>query len=96
MIEVDIEELSAEYQQMKERALTEAERADAQRRFVKLAIKNFPAIIARLEAAQAKIDAIMLEYCPDEMTPEQLENWGKCQRRVSPEREAEIERALSK
>ena len=29
--------------------------------------------------AQAKIDALMLEYCPDEMTPEQLKTWGENQ-----------------
>lgn len=34
-----------------------------------------------LAAAQAKIDALMLEHCPDEMTPEQVANWGKHQRR---------------
>ena len=45
---------------------------------------------------QAKIDALMLEYCPDEMTPEQLAEWGKRQRRASPEREAEIDAALYK
>ena len=28
---------------------------------------------------QAKTDALMLEYCPDEMTEEQLENWGRHQ-----------------
>jgi hypothetical protein len=28
---------------------------------------------------QAKIDALMLEYCPDEMTPEQLGEWEKHQ-----------------
>jgi hypothetical protein len=31
------------------------------------------------EALQAKIDSLMLEYCPDEMTEEQFENWGKRQ-----------------
>lgn len=43
-------------------------------------------LIERLEAAerdaqakQAKIDALMLEYCPDEMTPEQVEEWGRHQ-----------------
>lgn len=30
-------------------------------------------------AKQAKIDALMLEWCPDEMTPEQLEEWGNRQ-----------------
>ena len=24
---------------------------------------------------RAKIDSLMLEYCPDEMTPEQIKNW---------------------
>lgn len=31
---------------------------------------------------QAKIDALMLEYCPDEMTPEQVAEWGRHQKRV--------------
>jgi hypothetical protein len=30
----------------------------------------------QLAANQAKIDALMLEYCPDEMTPEQVANWA--------------------
>lgn len=36
---------------------------------------------ANLVAAplQAKIDALMLEYCPDEMTDEQLAEWGRHQ-----------------
>lgn len=34
------------------------------------------------QARQAKIDALMLEYCPDEMTPEQLEEWGRHQSAV--------------
>lgn len=29
---------------------------------------------------QAKIDALMLEYCPEEMTEDQLERWKKHQR----------------
>ena len=28
-----------------------------------------------LEARQAKIDALMLEYCPDDMTEEQVNRW---------------------
>ena len=27
-------------------------------------------------ALQARLDVIMMEFCPDEMTPEQLEAWG--------------------
>jgi predicted RNase H-like nuclease (RuvC/YqgF family) len=33
----------------------------------------------KLQEAQAKIDSLMLEYCPDEMTPEQIENWKRHQ-----------------
>lgn len=43
---------------------------------------------------QAEIDRLMLEYCPQEMTPEQIEEWRKHQVRVSPEQEAALERAL--
>ena len=31
-------------------------------------------------ALQAKIDALMLEYCPDEMTGAQLKTWGDAQK----------------
>jgi len=33
-----------------------------------------------LDAKQAQIDSLMLEYCPDEMTKEQIEEWEKHQR----------------
>lgn len=37
---------------------------------------------AETDALQAKIDALMLEYCPDEMTEEQLEEYERNQRAV--------------
>lgn len=33
----------------------------------------------QLDALQARIDMLMLEYCPDEMTPSQMANWEKHQ-----------------
>lgn len=30
-------------------------------------------------ALQAKIDSLMLEFCPEEMTKEQIERWGENQ-----------------
>lgn len=36
----------------------------------------------QLASAQAKIDALMLEYCPNEMTKEQLDEWARNQRPV--------------
>lgn len=41
------------------------------------------ALLAELEAKQAEIDRLMLEYCPDEMTPEQFENWARHQKPVT-------------
>ena len=32
------------------------------------------------ESQQAKIDQLMLEFCHDEMTKEQLDRWAECQR----------------
>lgn len=37
---------------------------------------------AACDALQAKLDRLMLEYCPEEMTPEQLATWAKHQRPV--------------
>lgn len=34
---------------------------------------------AECKAKQAQIDSLMLEYCPDDMTEEQIENWRKYQ-----------------
>lgn len=34
-------------------------------------------------ALEAKVDALMLEYCPDEMTGPQLERWASFQRRAA-------------
>ena len=31
-------------------------------------------------AKQAEVDALMLEYCPSEMSQEQLDNWAAHQR----------------
>lgn len=36
--------------------------------------------IREVEEKQAEIDRLMLEFCPNEMTPEQLANWAKHQR----------------
>lgn len=36
----------------------------------------------QLAAAQAHIDELMLEYCPEEMTPEQLDEWARNQKGV--------------
>ena len=45
-----------------------------------------------MEADQAKIDALMLEYCPDDMTPEQREEWARHQSRSAPPASTEGEK----
>lgn len=70
----------------------ETELTEANARIAEIEAQN-----ARLredvEAKQAEIDLLMLEFCPDEMTPEQLANWASHQRAVSKETEALIESA---
>lgn len=36
----------------------------------------------RIEGLETKIDSLMLEFCSNEMTEEQLDNWGNHQRMV--------------
>lgn len=43
---------------------------------------------------QAHIDRLMLEYCPEEMTTEQIEEWRKHQCAVTPEQEAQLALAV--
>jgi hypothetical protein len=50
----------------------------------------------QLVAAQAHIDALMLEHCPEDMTDEQRERWARHQRPVSKEEAAEINAILMK
>ena len=49
--------------------------------------------VARLQQERddlkARIDALMLEYCPDEITGEQVEEWGKHQRLAQPPSDAQ-------
>lgn len=42
-------------------------------------------------AKQARIDALMLEYCPDEMTPEQVAEWAQHQAVAATEQAGERE-----
>ena len=35
-----------------------------------------------IDALQAKLDRLMIEHCPDEMTEEQRANWAAAQRAV--------------
>lgn len=50
------------------------------------------ALIAERErdALQAKLDAVMLEYCPEDMTPEQMAEWARHQKPCDSELEREI------
>lgn len=42
--------------------------------------KHIQRLESENEAMQAKIDALMLEFCPGEMTAEQLERWASHQK----------------
>jgi predicted RNase H-like nuclease (RuvC/YqgF family) len=47
-----------------------------------LTAEDVKAWIQSLESQQARIDALMLEFCPDEMTEEQKTNWAAAQEPV--------------
>ena len=46
---------------------------------------------AKSEALQAKLDATMLEHCPDEMTDEQVRRWEECQVNNDPNMQVRID-----
>lgn len=41
---------------------------------------DYDSLREEIEAKQARIDSLMLEFCPDEMTEEQIFEWGKHQK----------------
>lgn len=47
----------------------------------------------RCNALQEMIDALMLEYCPDEMTQDQLTEWSNRQVAVSPKRREQADKS---
>lgn len=56
----------------------------------------FMGFYAAWESQQANIDNIMLEHCPEEMTPEQTENWSRHQKPVPEEEQKRLNEVLSK
>ena len=50
--------------------------------------------VRRANALQAKIDSLMLEYCPKEMTVEQIVEWSNRQRPASVEKTLMINKVL--
>lgn len=47
-----------------------------------------------MPAQQARIDSLMLEYCPNEMSPEQTAEWGRNQRPATSEEQAALDAAM--
>lgn len=86
MTQAELDDLRAQYRLEAQRAFALAER----RRDDEIA--RLTAEIGRL---QARIDELMLEYCPDEMTDEQRAEWARHQRSVSPEDQAAIDAAIN-
>jgi len=48
----------------------------------------------KVKHLQFRVDSLMLEYCPDEMTKKQKKNWAKHQRPVDKKTEEKIELAV--
>lgn len=57
-------------------------------------LNNMKDMTKLIHRQQARIDLLMMEYCPDEMTPAQLANWAAHQETVSLEMEKKIKDAL--
>ena len=51
-------------------------------------------VAAKADALQARIDDLMLEFCPDEMTEAQRANWARHQKPVSDDEQREVEAAV--
>ena len=92
-------------------AATEIDRLTAERDALKAELGSLNVIVGRMTevfktetdalkadvaAKQAKIDALMLEYCPQEMTPDQITEWKKHQCQVDSSVAEAIDNAMKK
>jgi predicted RNase H-like nuclease (RuvC/YqgF family) len=85
--EAKIERLTSRGIEDMQTRIAELEKKNAQ--YAKMCVRNDEWLCARdqeiqrldaaLRAKQAKIDALMWEFCPDEMTSEQITEWKKHQ-----------------
>lgn len=48
--------------------------------YYELGLHRADVLKRRIEYLQSRIDSLMLEFCPEDMTKEQLENWKKNQK----------------
>jgi hypothetical protein len=61
---------------------------------VKAALTRIKDLEGQLAHKQWQIDILMLEYCPGEMTQDQIDNWAKHQIPATDEECAELRNAL--
>ena len=59
--------------------MSESKQLTALRAEVATLKEQLAAAVKDANSKQARIDELMLEYCPDEMMPEQIEEWAKHQ-----------------
>lgn len=71
-----IERLETENAELKEQMAADIN-------YMKVKGKELQAAEGRASDLQAQIDRLMLEYCPDEMTPEQIENYERNQQALA-------------
>lgn len=72
----------------------EAEHISVKREDVTDAMREIIELRKEVGAKQAHIDRLMWEFCPDEMTEEQIEEWASRQRNATPEEMDALNRAL--
>ena len=72
---------------LRQRLMLVEHHANVMRVFVEVAAR-------KADALQAQLDALMLEYCLDEMTEAQKDNWAKHQHPASEDMQQEISSAL--
>lgn len=79
-------EVSAEFcrQYQIKNAQLRVSTADCYKKNLDLNLENFE-LKAKVNHLQFLLDSVMLEFCPDEMTEEQMENWKKAQKKSNSE-----------
>jgi hypothetical protein len=68
--------------------------ADEQERILREMLLHAKELIVIIKSQQAMIDSLMFEYCPEDMTPEQIANYEAHVKAVSQQQEDSVNIAL--
>lgn len=79
VVSPDVEKLKAEIVSLRQQICASQSNVMARDEYIQSLTTELVAVLKDAEHKQCRIDELILEFCPSEMTADQLNRWRKCQ-----------------